>query len=336
VTSTQLTKSAYLKLSRLKFTILIIATCIGAVLFLYAKISPRIYTSSATVFPLNASSESSNAASALTNMLGLSETPKSFVQEASINIVELALSRNTREAVALQRLPKFNNKRIAELLIEQYNKNKSFLAPAIIMSTDSQKLATDAALLIQNNINAKMNKNGILEINFSNSDEKLVGPINYKFVEIVSEFYKELKIRKAKLDFDFISTKLDSFQLAMNNFDNKSIGVSNRTMFVDPDKLQYQLPKDNLSNDKNRVQRQRDAAIDNREEALWRLQKETPIIAMLDKPEAPFDSQKPSAVLYALIGFFVGGLLISFLFIFNLLYAYVKFEIKNAAFGNAE
>jgi len=57
---------------------------------------------------------------------------------------------------------------------------------------------------------------------------------------------------------------------------------------------------------------------------------------MLDKPEAPFDSQKPSAVLYALIAFFVGGLLISFLFIFNLLYAYVKFEIKNAAFGNAE
>ena len=298
--------------------------------------SPRIYTSSATVFPLNASNESSSAASALSNMLGLSETPKSFIEEASINIVELALSRNTREAVALQRLSKFNNKRIGELLIEQYNQHKSFLAPSIIMSTDSQKLATDAALLIKDNINAKMNKNGILEMNFSNSDEKLVAPISYKFVEIVSEFYKELKIRKAKLDFDFISIKLDSFELALNNFDNKAIGVSNKTMFVDPDKLQYQLPKDNLSNDKNRVQRQRDAAIDNKEEALWRLQKETPIIAMLDKPEAPFDSQKPSAVLYALLGFFIGGLLVSFVFIFNLLYAYVKVEIKHAVVGKQE
>ena len=59
-------------------------------MFIYAKRIDPIYTSRATVFPLNATPDNSGATSALTSMLGLSETPKSFSQDASINIVEAA------------------------------------------------------------------------------------------------------------------------------------------------------------------------------------------------------------------------------------------------------
>ena len=329
----QLIRAVFLRLSGLKYIILIIGLLFSAITFFYCKKLPTVYTSRATVFPLNASNDNANAASALTSMLGLSETPKSFIQEASINIVDLAQSRNTREAVALERLPEMGNKTIAELMINEYNKNKPFYKQKIIVSSSIQTLAATGGNLLNEGFFAKINKNGILEINCSATDVKLVGPISNVFVDKISGFYKELKIRKAKLDYDFMTLKVDSLETVLASFDSKAIGMSNTTMFVAPDKLQFQLPKENLGTNKSRVMRQRDLATDNREEALWRLQKVTPIIAILDKPDPPYDAQKPSSVIYAAIGFFLGITLSVLLLSIGLIYSYIKAETKLAVFG---
>ncbi len=95
----------------------------------------------------------------------------------------------------------------------------------------------------------------------------------------------------------------------------------------------YNLPKDNINQDKIRIARQRDMSINNRDEAVWRLQKVTPIIAVLDKPNPPFDTVKPSKVLFAVLGF-VGGLIFTALFLVSgLLYRFSKAEVYNSIFG---
>lgn len=305
-------------------------------MFIYAKKIDPVYTSRATVFPLNSTPDNNGATSALTSMLGLSETPKSFSQDASINIVELAQSRNTREAVALQRLPDHGNRTIAELLIENYNKNKESFAPAIKMPADTAALAAAGGNLLKPDFFAKINKNGILEINYSSKDVSLVTPISYKFIDKISEFYKDLKRRKAQLDYDFTLRKIDSLEKVLAEFDKKAIHLANTTLFVASDKVEYQIPKENLSNEKERVLRQRDASANNREEALWRLQKVTPIIAILDEPNPPFDINRPSALLYAVIGFFIGAFLMLLICIADIFYKYAKEEAKKAIFGEQE
>ncbi len=320
--------TVYTRLSRLKYFILIMGILVATVCFIYCKNIPKVYTSKATVFPLNATNDNANAASALSNMLGLTETPKSFIQEASINIVDLALSRNTREAVALERIPQMENKTIAELMINEYNKRKAIYKPSISVPSQNELLAAIGGDLLKGNFFAKINKNGILEINFSTTNENMVGPVSYMFVEKISAFYKELKMRKAKLDYDFMSLKVDSLESVLQSFDKTAIGMSNTTMFVASDKLQYQLPKENLGNEKSRVMRQRDLSTDNREEALWRLQKVTPIIAMLDKPDPPYETYKPSSIIYAVIGFFLSIILITLALIALPTYHYLKSEIK--------
>ena len=110
--------------------------------------------------------------------------------------------------------------------------------------------------------------------------------------------------------------------------------MANTTLFVASDKVQYQIPKENLATEKDGVQRQRDASVNNREEALWRLQKVTPIIAMLDEPTAPFDIKRPSSFAYAAIGFVLGAILVLLLCISDLFYKYVKAEAKKAIFGD--
>lgn len=333
MTNAELIRNIFLKISRLKLLILLTGLIIAVLLFFYGRNIPPVYTSRATVFPLNATNDNSGATSALTSMLGISETPKSFSQEASINIVELAQSRNTREAVAMERLPEMGNKTIGELVIENYNKTKSFFSQSIDLPANKAALAAVGGNILKAGFFAKINKNGILEVNFSSTNKDLISPVSYIFIDKISEFYKELKIRKAKLDYDFTISKIDSLDAVLETYDRKAVRMANTTLFVAPEKIQYQIPKENLVNEKDRVLRQRDASTNNREEALWRLQKVTPIIAILDKPDPPYEVKKPSAMIYAAVGFIIGLLLAVILSISGILYRYSISEFKKAIFG---
>ena len=334
MTTNELIKNIFLKIGRFKFIILLGGILFAALLFLYARSIKPVFTSRASVFPLTASNDNSASTSALSSILGISDAPKSFSQEASINIVELALSRNTREAVALERLPEMGNRTIAELLIDNYNKTKTFFASSIKMPTDQSVLAAVGGNLIKGGIAAKINKNGILEITYSNTNKDIISPLSYKFIDKLSEFYKALKIQKAKLDYDFTIKKIDSLDIVLNSFDKRAIQLSNTTMFVPSERIEYSIPKENLSDQKEWVKKQRDASANNREEALWRLQKVTPIIATLDKPDPPYDVKKPSSIIYGGIGFFIGCIFAILFLITGLLYKYAKHEVNKAIFGN--
>jgi hypothetical protein len=333
VTTTELIRVIVLRLSRFKILIMITGVVLAVVLFLYARTISPVYTSRASVFPLTASSDNSAAATTLSSILGIAETPKSFSQEASINIVELAQSRNVREAVAIDHIPELGKKTIAEILIDNYNKTRPFYEQPLKTPRDSSALAAVGGAILKSGIYARINKNGILEINFSSTNEALVSPVSYKLIDKISEFYKDLKIRKARFDFDFTVRKVDSLEMVLAQYDRRAVRLANTTLFVSPDKIEYQIPKENLVADKDRVLRQRDASANNREEALWRLQKVTPIIAILDKPDPPFEISKPSSLVYALIGFIIGCILGSGLLISGTLYRYAKEEANKAIFG---
>lgn len=333
MTTNELIRKIFVRIRKFKFLILALGILFAAGLFLYARSIPAVHTSRATVFPLTSSSDNAMSTSALGSILGLSDQPKSFSQEATINIVELALSRNTREAVVMDKLPEMGNRLIAHLLIENYNKTKSVFAQDIKVPADQQTLAAIGGDILKSGITAKITKNGILELTFSSTNPLLVTPVSYVFIAKISQFYKDLKISKAKLDYDFTVRKIDSLQYVLNLYDKRAIRLSNTTLFVQPGKIEYNIPKENLISDKERVIRQRDASANNREEALWRLQKVTPIIAILDKPDPPYTVKKPSSLMYGTAGFFAGCILATFALIGGLLYNYSKSEIKKAVFG---
>lgn len=335
MTTNELIRKIFLKISRFKFIVLTGGLLFAVLMFFYARNVKPVYTTKASVFPLTTSTDNSAASSTLSSLLGISESPKSFSQEASINIVELALARSTREAVAMERLPQEGNKRIADILIDNFNESKPFYATAIKKPTDTAALASLGGDMLKGSVQAKINKNGILELNYSNTDIDLVSPICYKFIDKISEFYKMLKIQKAQLDYNFTIRKIDSLDAVLSTFDKKAIQLNNTTMFVPSEKIEFSIPKENLANQKEWVTRQRDASANNREEALWRLQKVTPIIATLDKPNPPFDVNKPMSVLYGAIGFFLGCIITVFFLIAGILYNYTKSEINKAIFGAA-
>lgn len=322
------------KLARYKILILITGVVIAGLFYLKAKKTAVEYTSKATIFPLNNPSDNALSSSTLSSILGISEAPKSFSSEASISILELASSRNVREAVAAVRLPQFQNKTIAELLIEERNKHLFFWNTKTEMPKDSVSIIVTGGKLLTPAISSKINKNGVLELYYTGTREDYIEPISRAIIEKISQFYIDLRIEKAKVDYDFTLKKIDSLQPVLDRLDSRTIYMQHTTMFTPGDKLDYAIPKENLIDERTRVAHERDVSINNREEALWRLQKETPVVETLDQPTGPFEVKQASGILYSIIGFVLGALIVSLCLITPLLLRYVKHEIATGLLGN--
>jgi LPS O-antigen subunit length determinant protein (WzzB/FepE family) len=333
VNSTELIQGIFKKLGKYKILILSVGILSALVLFFYVNSKRPVYTAKATIFPLTNNSENSLSSNTLSGILGLVDASKSFSNEATINIIELSLSRFVRESVAATRLPAFGNKTITELLIQDFNSHKSIIEKEVKVPADSMEAMIVGGEMLKPSIAAKMNKNGILELYFSSANSSLISPISFVLIDKLSQFYIDLKIKKARDDYNFTVRKIDSLDAILNRIDKSAIRMQNTTLFA-PSILEYDIPKEKINADKQRYVRQRDMSLNNQEEALWRLQKLTPIISVLDKPTEPFTVNKPFAIIYALIGF-VAGCVVAILFsISRLLFYYTKSEMLKSIFGS--
>ena len=310
MTNIELIKQLIKRLKKFSWLIVIIAAGFGALFYFIAKQGVVVYTSKSTVFPLNSSSDNTISSSAISNILGLSDAPKSFSGEAAINIVELATSRRTREAVASARIPSMQNKTIATLLIEENNKHTGFMQnEPMNAAMDSNTLINVASNMLRATFSAKINKNGILELYYSNSNPQIVKEVSYVFIDKISEFYVDLKRKKARIDYEFAVKKADSLFNIVNKIDQGLINLDETTFFTNDELKRFSIPKANLLQDKSTVQSQYYYAVNNREAAAYKLQKETPIIEALDRPEGPYDATEKSTKIYMIIGLLLGAVI---------------------------
>lgn len=332
--SNQLIREIAQKLLRRRILVLGGALLMGAAAATYAWKSRPVYTSKATLFPLTTPNDNSLANSTLSGILGLGDAPKSFSSEATINIVELAQSRFVRETVSATRLPAFNNRSIAELLVQDINDHKGLLGSGIQLPKDSLQRVILGGELLKPNIVAKLSKNGVLELYYSGSNEELISPISFTLIEKISQFYIDLKRQKAIADYNFTLGKIDSFQNMLNSVDRQAIDFQRKTLFTPNDQLEFNLPQENIVSEKTRILRQRDMSINNRDEAVWRLQKATPIISTLDKPFPPFDKKKNSPLIFFITGLFLGLIITSLLLVARLIGRYIRTELHRSIYGS--
>jgi hypothetical protein len=329
VTSQEFTRRIIKRLAKLSWLIFLGAMGIAILSYLYAKKIPIVYTSRSSFYPLSSPSNNNSQTSKILESLGGGGGAKSISEDANINIEEVATSKKIREDIVSQRLPEFENKTIAQLLIEESNKHKSYFEkPSKIPAEDSLLIRTGAEM-IKYDYTAKFNKNSLLVINFSSENENFLGPITTILSDKVASFYKELKIKKAKLDYEFLQRKVDSFDNLLAQYDRQRVMIDDKSLFLSPTKLKFSIPKQNLESAKLLVTSQRNSAVYNREEALLRLDKVTPTIEVLDKPTPPFDIKATSKIVYAAIGFFVGLFLFSLLFISGIILNFSRHTVTN-------
>ncbi len=111
--------------------------------------------------------------------------------------------------------------------------------------------------------------------------------------------------------------------------------MDKRTLFTNTERLQYSVPSQNLMEDKQLIRNQYSQAVINQQSAAYKLQKDTPLIRILDKPDPPYDKQGKSPLLYGLIGFLVASALLSGLIVSKLFLRFTRQEISRALFSTA-
>jgi uncharacterized protein involved in exopolysaccharide biosynthesis len=332
MTTQELTTAIFNRLKKVRFIIITVAVAAAFALFLYAKQKPVTYTARCSVFPLTSGNENNATSSTLSALLG-TESTKSFSDEASINIIELAQSRTTREEVASIRDSSMGNKMIAELLIDDINDHRGWFEPKVNKPANEYTLITWAGQVLRGGLNATINKNNMLILSYTGRAPELVRVISYGFINKISLFYIQLKQEKARRDFEFATSKVDSLRKEMNTKDNQLIAIDKRTLFTNTAKLEFRVPTENLLADKQMIRQQYAQAVANQQNAAYKLQKATPLIKILDRPEPPYDVENKSAVLYGLFGVFAGIIITSFLFVSGIILSFIRHEINKALFG---
>ena len=107
--SQELTAAIFHRLRRFIVIIIVVTVAAAVSLAMYASKKPVTYTSMASIFPLASSGDNNSSSSALSALLG-GEASKNFSDDASVNIIELAQSRTTREEIAAIRDSSMGNK----------------------------------------------------------------------------------------------------------------------------------------------------------------------------------------------------------------------------------
>ncbi|HEY8690775.1 MAG TPA: hypothetical protein VIM07_16175 [Chitinophagaceae bacterium] len=332
MTTADLTRLIFNRLKKFRFIILAAGLIVGVLLYFYAKRTPVTFTSRATVFPLTSSPESSGATSALSVLLGTDS--KNFSDDASINIVELAQSRTTREAVAATVIDSMGHKSIASLLVDDINNHLSWMEKKVQPPSNPEQLVIWGGGVLGSGLSATINKNNMLVLTYTGRSEKIVRAISYEFIYKISQYYIDLKREKAKRDYEFSEYKVDSLKRVLNAKDYELIAIDKRTLFTNTSKLEFKVPVENLIMEKQMVNNQYLQAVANRENAAYKLQKATPVIKVLDKPEPPYDSQSKSGTMYGMLGFFLGCFLIAGLAIAGIILKFIRLEVTKAIFGS--
>jgi len=119
----------------------------------------------------------------------------------------------------------------------------------------------------------------------------------------------------------------------MNMKDNQLIAIDKTTLFTNTSKLEFRVPTENLLADKQMVRQQYAQAVANQQNAAYKLQKATPLIKILDRPEPPYDVENKSAVFYGVAGLFAGLIITSLLFVSGIILKFIRYEINKAIFG---
>ena len=333
MTSQELTIEIFKRVKKHKLIIIFTALFFTALLAIYALKTPVTYTSVSTIFPLSASSDNNATTSALSALFSGGDNTKGFTDDASVNIIELALSRTTREEVAAMRDSSRGNKTLAELLISDINKHRSFLETKIQMPADHAGCISVAAKILKDALSATINKNNSFVLTYTGRSPELVRTISYGFINKISTFYIDLKREKAKRDFEFASSKVDSLRRVMHSKDNQIIAIDKRTLFTNTDKMEFRVPTENLITEKQMLRQQYAIAVANQQNASYKLQKATPVMQVLDRPEPPYDVQKRSPLIYSIIGFVIGLFLSIGYFSIRLLVTYARSEAHKAIYG---
>lgn len=313
----------YLKQKRIA---IIIAGVIGLAFgIFYSTFKKPVYTSNLT-FSLEEEDKLSGAGVLnLASQFGFDLGGTGSTLFSGDNVIELLNSRRIIQKTLLKRYDD-SNVSYADIYLDisGIRNTKKLPKPYFVIEQDSGLTRLQDSLLkvMYEGITEtwlqvdKPNKRfDIYEVSFKSFDEKFSKSFTEELVEVMSDFYTEIKTKKAKYNVSILQRRVDSLY---NGYISSLYGKAALSdANVNP---AFQVPLVGIQKkqtDISVIGAAYGELLKNLEIAKYSLLKQTPLIQIIDAPQYPLDKKKHSFVYYGLLGL-VGFVFLTILFLLAL------------------
>lgn len=316
--------------------IIMVGSLCGAIGYIYAFSKKAIYTATLS-FALE--DEKSSGVGNLSGALGIASSlgldiggGNAGSAFSGANLIELMKSRSVVEKTLLQ--PVVVNGQTISLVTHymQVTKiNEQLAKDSVLKHIQFQPLSKRNSFTLQQDsllgifysnivegllsVGQKDKKISILTIEVKSEDELFAKYFTENLARVVSDFYVETRSKKARLNFEILEKQTDSIRNELNMAISGVAQANDMTYNLNPALNVKRIPSA-----KKQIDVQANTAIltqlvANLEMAKVALRKETPLIQIIDAPILPLPKEKLGKVRTALLGGFIGVILIITFFI---------------------
>ena len=319
---------------RVWFIIIVLMFGIGFGIF--ASTSPTYYVAHASFHPeTNSNSSSMIPSSPLSFLLGSGGLDGNDADRME----EVLMSRKLSEAVVRDSVFIDSTQfLLADLVLEKYPKKFSLIKffKNLFNPPAEDKLDTKvirAGKYIKTGLKIEKVPSGFLNMDFSFNDYKLSEILSNKYIEKLTEYYTNQKTEKAKINLDFfteraafVKRQIDTTATQFALFQERNNRLRFASRMVSAKELETKLEY---------LKEMYKTLVTNREQAASQLQRDTPIIQVLDEPRPPFFISQKSVLIYSLFGLFLGAF-IAVVWLTRKLWwgdivGYIKMSIENTS-----
>ncbi|MEM6763662.1 MAG: hypothetical protein AAF824_03670 [Bacteroidota bacterium] len=292
--------------------ILLLGVGLGLILYFYASRKPVIYIATTVFHPETNEAPSevdlNNPASFITSTLGGNNL------SANNQMIGVIMSRRISELVVKDSIVKEDSTvLLADLISSQFKPGFSFTKfLQSLIKNQQQPTPLDFKIIkagaqVRNSLTVITNDYGFIEMSLSFRDPSLAKETSLIYIDVIKQYYAELKSEKSQSSMDFLANRRDSVktELDLTNqriasfYDRNKYGVSTRPEVF----LKEQQTKSEM------LARMYGELVIAFETTKAQFLKESPIIQVLDYPDPPFQSIRPKTTGYFLLGIFMGILI---------------------------
>lgn len=227
-------------------------------------------------------------------------------------------SRHISEAVTADTIEQEGEKKlIADLVLEDnppythlHNQIISWFKPR---NNDYayQNKVVGTAKQIRSSMKVLKTPEGFIDMQIAAFSPEMAEMVSNVYITQLKAYYKKQRTEKAKNSVAFFTNRMDSLKTVLDDLNRRLAYYTDRNQgrIYAQDEL---YPAD-LASEQAIVQQMYVTVVLNREQALAQLQKDTPVIQVLDAPKPPHTILSSSGSLYVTIGLFLGFVLALFL-----------------------
>jgi uncharacterized protein involved in exopolysaccharide biosynthesis len=316
-----------IKLLLKKWKLILIISFLGAVLgVLYASVSKPNYIGRISIIIEEEGKGSSSGLASLASSFGLDGGAGGGLFSKS-NILEFLKTRSLNEKTLLLQVDtlKNKNKTFAQLYIEANNwkenwkENKKMSEINFKVGDDRSKFSRtkDSILGVichhlreESLIDSPDDENSLIVVEFKTKSELFSKRFPEKLVENVSSYYVETKTKKAKLNIDILQRQVDSVRMELNSSLTGLARATDDVFALNPAMNIKRIPSSKKQVDVSANTQILSELVKNLEISKMDLYNKTPFVQVIDAPVFPLEMEKLGKFKAAIIGGFLGGLLI--------------------------